>query len=62
VRRKRGHNVAVTALGRKLVVLVWHLLTKREACRYAEELAELAPQAPEAQQLLERIRGETRSD
>jgi transposase len=35
VRRKRGHNVAVTALARKLVVLVWHLLTKREPCRYA---------------------------
>jgi transposase len=35
VRRKRGHNVAVTALARKLVVLVWHLLRKREPYRYA---------------------------
>jgi tetratricopeptide (TPR) repeat protein len=32
------------------------------ALPYAQELAELAPQAPAAQQLLERIRGETRSD
>lgn len=35
VRRKKGHNVAVTALARKLVVLAWHLLTKREPYRYA---------------------------
>ena len=35
VRRKKGHNVAVTALARKLVVLTWHLLTKGEPYRYA---------------------------
>ena len=35
VRRKRGHNVAVTALARKLVVLAWHLLQKGEPYRYA---------------------------
>jgi transposase len=35
VRRKKGHNVAVTALARKLVVLVWHLLRKEEPYRYA---------------------------
>jgi hypothetical protein len=35
LRRKRGHNVAVTALARKLVVLVWHLLTNRQPYRYA---------------------------
>jgi transposase len=35
LRRKRGHNVAVTALARKLVVLVWHLLQKQEPYRYA---------------------------
>jgi transposase len=35
VRRKRGHNVAVTALARKLVVLAWHLLHKGEPYRYA---------------------------
>jgi transposase len=35
VRRKRGHNVAVTALARKLVVVVWYLLTRREPYRYA---------------------------
>ena len=35
VRRKRGHNVAVTALARKLVVLVWYLLTSHQPYRYA---------------------------
>jgi transposase len=35
IRRKSGHNVAVTALARKLVVLVWHMLTRREPYRYA---------------------------
>jgi transposase len=35
VRRKRGHNLAVTALARKLIVVVWHLLSKREPYRYA---------------------------
>lgn len=33
--RKRGHNVAVTALARKLIRVVWHLLSNREAYRYA---------------------------
>jgi len=36
VRRKRGHNVAVTALARKIIVLVWYLLTKQEPYRYTE--------------------------
>lgn len=35
VRSRKGHNVAVTALARKLVVLSWHLLTKEEPYRYA---------------------------
>jgi transposase len=35
LRRRRGHNVAVTALARKLIVLVWHLLQKQEPYRYA---------------------------
>jgi len=35
VRYKRGHNVAVTALARKLIHVVWHLLSKREPYRYA---------------------------
>jgi transposase len=35
VRHKRGHNVAVTALARKLITIVWHLLHKREPYRYA---------------------------
>ncbi len=35
VRQKKGHNVAVVALARKLVVLVWHLLVNQEPYRYA---------------------------
>jgi transposase len=35
VKRKKGHNVAVTALARKLVVLVWHVLRQQEPYRYA---------------------------
>ena len=35
VRRKKSHNVAIVALARKLVVLVWHLLTHQEPYRYA---------------------------
>ncbi len=34
VRHKRGHNVAVTALARKLITIVWHLLHKNEPYRY----------------------------
>jgi hypothetical protein len=36
IRRKRSHNVAIVALARKLVVLVWHLLTHQEPYRYAQ--------------------------
>ncbi len=35
VRRKKGYNVAVTALARKLIVLVWYMLHNREPYRYA---------------------------
>lgn len=35
LRRKKSHNVAVVALARKLVVLVWHMLTHKEPYRYA---------------------------
>src|SRR5439155_17328577 len=35
VRRKKGHNIAVTALARKLVVLTWHLLTGNQPYHYA---------------------------
>ena len=35
VRRKKGHNVAVTALARKLIVLVWYMLHNGEPYRYA---------------------------
>jgi len=49
VRRKRGHNVALTALARKLVVVAWHLLQNGEPYRYApaprtrQKLRELIP-------------------
>lgn len=35
LRHKRGHNVAVTALARKLIHVVWHLLQRRQPYRYA---------------------------
>ena len=36
VRRRKSHNVAIVALARKLVVVVWHLLTHQEPYRYAQ--------------------------
>jgi transposase len=54
VRRKKGHNVAVTALARKLVVLAWHILTNGEPYRYApvgrtrQKLRRVTPDAPPA--------------
>lgn len=35
VRHKRGHNVAVTALARKLILVVWHMLKNQQPYRYA---------------------------
>jgi transposase len=35
IRRRKGHQVAVTALARKLVIVVWHILTTRQPYRYA---------------------------
>ncbi|MCZ6887775.1 MAG: transposase, partial [Gammaproteobacteria bacterium] len=35
LRRRKPYNVAITAVARKLVVLVWHMLTKNENYRYA---------------------------
>jgi transposase len=35
LRRRKAYNVAITAVARKLVVLVWHMLTKNEDYRYA---------------------------
>lgn len=34
IRRRKGHQIAVTALARKLVVVVWHLLTTQQPYRY----------------------------
>jgi transposase len=54
VKRKKGHNVAVTALARKLVVLVWHMLRHREPYRYApvartrHKLRRVSPDVPPA--------------
>jgi len=52
VKAKKGHNVAVVALARKLIVLVWHMLKKQEPYRYAptarlrEKLRKLNPALP----------------
>jgi transposase len=35
IKRKSGHNVAVVALARKLVVPAWHMLRNQEPYRYA---------------------------
>jgi hypothetical protein len=35
LRRRKPYNVALTAVARKLVVLVWHMLTRGEDYRYA---------------------------
>jgi len=61
VRHKRGHNVAVTALARKLIHVVWQLLTKREPYRYASlprtriKLAKVATDRPRAQTIPQSI-------
>jgi transposase len=54
IKRKRGHNVAVVALARKLVVLAWHILSNQEPYRYApvartrQKLRRLTPGSPPA--------------
>lgn len=54
VQRKRGHNVAVTALARKLVTIIWHMLQNQEPYRYApatrtwEKLRSVVPRPPHA--------------
>lgn len=54
VTRKKGHTVAVTALARTLVVLVWHMLRHREPYRYApvartrHKLRRVSPDVPPA--------------
>lgn len=35
LRRRKPYNVAITAVARKLVVLIWHMLTRGEDYRYA---------------------------
>ncbi len=37
--KKKNHNVAVVAVARKLVVIAWHMLTKRQPYRYAQPTA-----------------------
>jgi hypothetical protein len=34
--KRKGRNVAVVAIARKLVVIAWHMLTMNEPYRYAE--------------------------
>lgn len=54
IRRKKCHNVAVVALARKLVIVVWHLLTHKEPYRYAPvirtraKLRRVSPDVPPA--------------
>lgn len=36
IKNKKGHNIAVTALARKLIVVVWHMLKKQQPYRYAK--------------------------
>lgn len=36
IKNKKGHNIAVTALARKLIVVVWHMLKKKQPYRYAK--------------------------
>lgn len=54
IRRKKCHNVAVVALARKLVIVVWHLLTHQEPYRYAPvvrtraKLRRVSPDVPPA--------------
>lgn len=52
IKNKKGHNVAVTALARKLVVVVWHMLKSQQPYRYAnparvaEKMKVLNPDLP----------------
>lgn len=36
IARRRGSNIAVVAVARRLLVLVWHLLTKKDIYRYLQ--------------------------
>lgn len=36
LKKRKNHNVAVVAMARKLAIIVWHMLKKREPYRYAE--------------------------
>jgi transposase len=52
IKNKKGHNIAVTALARKLIVVVWHMLKKQQPYRYArpervsEKMKILVPDLP----------------
>jgi transposase len=52
IKNKKGHNIAVTALARKLIVVVWHMLSKKQPYRYAnparvaEKMKVLNPDMP----------------
>jgi len=35
LKKRKGHNVAVVAVARKLVTIAWHILTKRNPYRYS---------------------------
>lgn len=58
IKNKKGHNVAVTALARKLIVVVWHMLDKKQPYRYAnparvaEKMRVLNPDLPNRVEVL----------
>ena len=52
IKNKKGHNIAITALARKLIVVVWHMLKNQQPYRYArperasEKLRAVHPDLP----------------
>lgn len=63
IRRRKGHAIAVTALARKLVVVVWHVLSKQEPYRYAAptrtrmKLRKLKPEPRRVRRVPENLEG-----
>lgn len=57
IRRKKGHAIAVTATARKIIVVVWHVLTKGEPYRYSpvqrtrEKLRKVSPKNPQRRRI-----------
>jgi transposase len=61
--RKKNKGVAMAAVARKLLVAIWHMLTKKEAFRYAEpDLVERKAQRREQRLVVARARLEAEKD